>query len=75
MDRAHLSVDSIKLLQADLLDESLLAVAVDSTEKFVRVFRYSTEANNIDTAIQTEEAIDAEEGCSGASRPGGVPKQ
>ena len=39
-----------------------------SIEKFARAFHYSTEANKVDAAIQTEEAIDAEEGYSGASR-------
>ena len=51
MARAYLPIDSIKLLQADLLDENLLAMVVESTEKFVRISRYSTEANKIDAVI------------------------
>ena len=73
MIRAHIPTDSIKLLQADLLDENLLAVMAVSAEKFTRASRYSVEANKINMTVQTEEATDVEEDCSRASHPGGVP--
>ena len=59
MVRVHLPTDSIGLLQANIVDKSLIAIAVDSTKKFIRASRHSAEVNKINVAIQTEEVTSA----------------
>ena len=51
MVRAPLPADRIGLLQADIMVESLIAIAADSIEKFARASRHSTEANKINVAV------------------------
>ena len=75
MVQAHLSAKIIGLLQADVVDESLIAIAADSMKKFVRTSHHSTEANKINVAIQTEEVTGAKRGRSEASHLGGASRQ
>ena len=71
----QLPTDSVGSHQVDVVDESLIAIAADRAEKFVRASRHSIEANNINVAIQTEEVTDAKGGHSETSRLGGASKR
>ena len=51
MIRVHLPTDSIGLLQAVVMDESLIAIAADSAEKFTQASRYSIKMNKITMVI------------------------
>ena len=67
MVQAHLLADSVGSLQADVVDESLIAIAANSVEKFARTSRHFVEMNKINVAIQTEEVIGAKGGRSKTS--------
>ena len=67
-----LPADVIEILQADCIDERLLAVVADSVEKFVRAACYFAEPNKVHTTIQTEKAINVEEDCFRADHPSGA---
>ena len=75
MIQAHLPTDSVGLFQADIVDESLIAIAVDSTEKFMRASRNFAEVNKINVAVQTKEVTDAKGGSSEASHLGSAPRR
>ena len=60
--QAHFSSNPVPL-QTDCLDESLLAVAVDSVDIFVSVSHFPIEVSNIDVAIQIEGDVYVEEDC------------
>ena len=75
MVQAHFFANSIGLLQVDIVDESLIAIAVDSVKKFARTSCHSIEANKISVAIQTEKVISAKGGRFEVSHLGGAPRR
>ena len=75
MVRTYLPVDSVGLLQTDVVDESLIAIAADTTEKFIRASYHSIKANKINMAVQTEEIIGAKEGHFETSHLGGASRR
>ena len=70
-----LLADNVGPQQADVVDESLIAIVVDSAKKFARASRHFTEVNKISVAIQTKKVTGAKGGRSEASHLGGAPRR
>ena len=72
--RVHCPSNHVEPLQTDYLDESLLAIAADSAERFAKASHFPREVSKINAAIQTEGDVNAEEDCLVDSCPGDASK-